>query len=662
MSIELGHFALILAAAVAVGQAVIGFVFWRSGGRATAYVRQAAILHFLLIAASFAALVQAFVLSDFSLALARNYSHTLQPLLFKITSVWGNHEGSLLLWVLILAFFGAAVAVFGRKLPEDLQALVLAVQGMLGAFFVGFTVFTSNPFARLDPVPFEGKDLNPILQDIGLAIHPPLLYVGYVGLSVCFSFAVAALISGRIDAAWARWVRPWALGSWVFLTLGITMGSYWAYYELGWGGWWFWDPVENASLMPWLAATALLHSALVMEKRAALKVWTIFLAILAFSLSLLGMFLVRSGILTSVHSFASDPTRGLVILGMLVFVIGGAFALFAWRGSSLRVGGLFAPISREGALIVNNLFLATGVIAVLVGTLYPLLLQAFGGRTISVGGPFFDLTFGSLMVPILILLPLGPFLAWKRGDLVAVVQRLAGAAGLTLLITIVLFMLGGAKISLATFGLLLGVWVSVGAVAELVDRTKVGRIPLLQSWNRLKGLPKVTWSTTIAHLGVGIFVLGVVTVSAWQTEAVVSLKLGESVELSGYEVRMANIEQLAGPNFVTERVAFDVISPSNKASRTVSEKRVYTASRQPSTEAAILTYGFSQLYISLGDSDDEGARVVRVWYKPFIILIWLGAVLMAGAGILSLSDRRLRIGAPKTARQKTARQKVEPAE
>ncbi len=657
MSVELGHFALVLSAAIALGQSVIGFAFWRNGGRITAYVRYAAILHFLLIAAAFIALVQAFVLSDFSVALAYGYSHTLQPLLYKITSVWGNHEGSMLLWVLVLALFGAAVAVFGRNLPDDLLALVLAVQGALGAAFVSFTIFTSNPFARLFPVPFEGRDLNPILQDIGLAIHPPLTYIGYVGLSVCFSFAVAALISGRVDAVWARWVRPWALASWTFLTLGIAMGSYWAYYELGWGGWWFWDPVENSSLMPWLATTALLHSALVMEKRNSLKVWTIFLAILSFSLSLLGMFLVRSGILTSVHSFASDPTRGLVILAMLVVSIGGAFALFAWRARSLRMGGLFAPISREGALILNNLFLATSVVAVMVGTLYPLILQALGGPLISVGAPFFDLTFSIIMVPLLLILPLGPFLAWKRGDLIAVTQRLAGAAAVTVLASVIVFVLGGGQVSLATFGLLVGFWVSIGALAELVDRVKLGRIPLPQSWRRLKGLPKNAWSTSIAHFGMGIVVLGVVSTSAWETERVDSLNIGQSVDLGGYEVRLAGSEQLVGPNYIADRATFEVTAPGGGVRSTSSEKRVYTASQQPSTEAAILTYGFSQLYISIGETDENGARVVRIWYKPFITLMWYGSLILAGAGFLSLSDRRLRVGAPKTARRR-----LEPAE
>ena len=399
-------------------------------------------LQFILVAAAFGALIQAFVTSDFSLALAYEHSHSLQPLLFKITSVWGNHEGSMVLWILILVLMGAAVAVFGRSLPRELLTLVLSIQGLLVAAFGAFTLFTSNPFLRLDPAPIEGQELNPILQDIGLAIHPPLLYTGYVGFSICFSFAVAALISGRIDAAWARWVRPWALLSWCFLTLGIAMGSYWAYYELGWGGWWFWDPVENASFMPWLAGTALLHSALVMEKRSALKIWTIFLSLITFSLSLLGTFMVRSGVLTSVHTFASDPTRGLVILALLALFIGGAFALFAMRAPTLRAGGLFAPVSREGALILNNLFLATAAAAVLVGTLYPLLLEALTGKTISVGAPFFNLTFGAVIAPLLIVLPFGPFLAWKRGDLVAVTQRLAVAAGAAVFGAILVVALG----------------------------------------------------------------------------------------------------------------------------------------------------------------------------------------------------------------------------
>ncbi len=650
MPIELGHFALILAGTIALAQTGVGFFFWRVGGRITSYLRQAAVLQFLLVVASFLALVQAFMISDFSLELAYGYSYTLQPLLYKITAVWGNHEGSLLLWIVIMTGFGAAVAFFGKNLPSDLLALVLAVQGALGAAFIAFSLFTSNPFTRLFPAPLEGRDLNPILQDVGLAIHPPLLYLGYVGLSICFSFAVAALISGRIDAAWARWVRPWALGSWAFLTLGIAMGSYWAYYELGWGGWWFWDPVENASLMPWLAATALLHSAIVMEKRNALKVWTIFLAILAFSLSLLGMFLVRSGILTSVHSFASDPTRGMVILSMLTAVIGGAYGLFAWRAKSLRAGGLFAPISREGMLVVNNLFLATAVIAVLVGTLYPLVLEATNGVLISVGAPFFDLTFGVLMAPLLIIIPFGPFMAWKRGDFVAVTQRMAGAAGLTILITIVLVMISGGKISLASLGLLLGTWVGIGAIAEIVDRIKLGKIKFSQSWAHLKGIPKIAWTTMLAHFGVGIFVIGVVSVTAWEAERVEKVAVGQTLEIAGYEVKMLDVSRRLEDNFVAEKVVFEVTSPLGWVTQTASEKRVYTASQIPTTEAGMLTYGFSQIYITLGDLSEDGVRIVRVWYKPFIVLIWLGTLFMAGAGFLSLSDRRLRIGVPKSAR------------
>jgi cytochrome c-type biogenesis protein CcmF len=646
MAIELGHFALILAFAIACGASVVGFAFWRNGERAARWMQQAAILQFVLVAAAFLALIQAFVASDFSLKLAYEHSHSLQPLLFKITSVWGNHEGSMILWVLILVAFGAAVAHFGRHLPRDLQTLVLAMQSLLVAAFTGFTIFTSNPFARLVPAPFEGQDLNPVLQDIGLAIHPPLLYTGYVGFSVCFSFAIAALISGRIDASWARWVRPWALLSWTFLTLGIAMGSYWAYYELGWGGWWFWDPVENASFMPWLAGTALLHSALVMEKRNALKIWTVFLSIITFSLSLLGTFLVRSGILTSVHTFASDPTRGLVILTLLALFIGGAFFLFAMRASSLRAGGLFAPISREGALILNNLFLATATGAVLVGTLYPLVLDALTGQVISVGGPFFNLTFGALMAPLLIVLPFGPFLAWKRGDVVAVAQRLMGAAALAILAAILVTVLTGGTVSLAPLGLLLGFWVSFGALAELVDRSKLGRIRLIDSLRRLAGLPRNAWSTAIAHFGLGVTVIGIVMTSAWQTELVTTLNPGQHAEIAGYTLRFDGLTDVPGPNYAAQHGNFTITAPDGSTRPAVAERRIYTASGQPTTEAAIETYGFSQFYLQLGEAT-ETSHVVRIWFKPYVTLIWLGAVVMALAGFLSLSDRRLRVGAPK---------------
>ncbi len=653
MSIELGHFALILAFGIASVSAVMGLVFWKRDAFA-GYLQQGALLQFLLVAAAFGALIQAFVVSDFSLKLAADHSFSLQPLIYKITAVWGNHEGSMVLWVLILVIMGAAVAASGRSLPKDLLTLVLAMQSLLTAAFLGFTIFTSNPFARLVPAPFEGQDLNPVLQDIGLAIHPPLLYAGYVGFSICFSFAIAALISGKIDAAWARWVRPWTLFSWAFLTLGIAMGSYWAYYELGWGGWWFWDPVENASFMPWLAGTALLHSALVMEKRNALKIWTIFLSIITFSLSLLGTFMVRSGILTSVHTFAADPTRGMVILALLALFIGGAFALFAFRAGSLKHGGLFAPISREGALILNNLFLASATAAVLVGTLYPLVLDALTGETISVGEPFFNLTFGIIMVPLLIVLPFGPFLGWKRGDLIAVTQRLAGAAGLALFATILCFALTGASISLAPLGLLLGFWVSFGALAELIDRAKFFRTDVVTSFRRLFGLPRTAWATALAHLGMGLTVIGIVAASAWQVEVVTTMTEGQVSTIAGYEVSFQGIRHEEGPNFTSDTGTFSVASPGGELRTTAAERRTYVASGMPTTEAAILTYGLSQLYLQLGEPQADGQSVVRLWYKPYVTLIWLGCVLMAGAGFLSLSYRRLRIGAPKPSQARVA--------
>ena len=438
--VETGHFALVLAFALALVQSTLPLIGARKGDeRMMAVGAPAAMMGFALIALSFGALTMAYLQSDFSVANVWENSHSLKPTLFKLTGTWGNHEGSMVLWVLILTFFGALVAVFGANLPASLRANVLAVQGWIGAAFMLFILVTSNPFARLIPAPFEGRDLNPVLQDIGLAVHPPMLYLGYVGFSVCFSFAVAALIDGRVDAAWARWVRPWTLAAWMFLTGGIAMGSYWAYYELGWGGFWFWDPVENASFMPWLAGTALLHSALVMEKRSALKIWTILLAILTFSLSLLGTFLVRSGVLTSVHAFATDPGRGIFILAILTVFIGGSLALFAFRAPSLSAGGLFHPISREGALVLNNLFLTTATATVLVGTLYPLLVEAVAGDKISVGAPFFNLTFGLLMVPLLLAVPFGPMLAWKRGDLFAAAQRLTAAFGGALLAVLIVF-------------------------------------------------------------------------------------------------------------------------------------------------------------------------------------------------------------------------------
>src|SRR5215467_6734880 len=516
MIAELGHYALVLALALALVQASVPI--WGAHTHDPALMAvgtSTALAQFAFVALSFAALTWCHVASDFSLITVFENSHSAKPLIYKITGVWGNHEGSMLLWVLILALFGALVAAFGANLPAALKATVLAVQAWIAAAFYLFILVTSNPFARIPNPPFEGRDLNPILQDPGLAIHPPLLYLGYVGFSITFSFAIAALIEGRIDAAWARWVRPWALVAWMFLTLGIAMGSFWAYYTLGWGGWWFWDPVENASLMPWLAGTALLHSAVVMEKRDALKVWTVLLAILAFSLSLVGTFLVRSGVLTSVHAFATDPTRGVFILAILLLFIGGSLALFAWRAPLLKQGGLFAPISREGALVLNNLFLVSACATVFVGTLYPLALEALTGEKISVGAPFFNATFAPLFVLLLLAVPFGPLLAWKRGDLLGVAQRLVGAAGIAVIAVAVIFAMEGGGPLLVPFAIGLAVYVMAGALTEIVERTGLLRVPFATAFARARGLPRSAWGATFAHFGLGITLLGIIGETQW---------------------------------------------------------------------------------------------------------------------------------------------------
>ena len=653
MGAELGHFALILALVVALAQSTIPFVgAMRGDERLMAVAGPAAITQFLFIGISFALLVNAYVLSDFSVLNVAENSHSAKPLLYKVTGVWGNHEGSMLLWVLVLAFCGALVAVFSQNLLDRLRALVLSVQGWIAAAFLLFVLFTSNPFLRLVPAPIEGNDLNPVLQDIGLAIHPPLLYLGYVGCSISFAFAIAALIDGRIDAAWARWVRPWTLAAWMFLTLGIAMGSYWAYYELGWGGFWFWDPVENASFMPWLAVTALLHSAIVMEKRNALRIWTVLLAILAFSLSLLGAFLVRSGVLTSVHTFAADPTRGVFILAILVVFIGGALALFAFRASSLAPGGIFAPISREGALILNNLFLTAAAGAVLIGTLYPLILESLTGEMISVGAPFFNLIFLPLITPLLIIVPFGPLLAWKRGDLGAAAERLVFAFGAAILAALVSAWLAGAENVLALFGVALGVWLIVGALSEVAYRVKLFAVPFPETMRRLAGLPRSAYGTMLAHAGVGVTVLGIVAATNFMTEQIVTMRPGDSITAGGRLVTFDDVGLRDGPNFA-ETVAHFTVRSDGGTVATVMEptKRQFAARQTETTEAAIATFGFSQLYLSLGDIAPDKATVVRVYWKPLVTLIWLGSLVMALGGILSLSDRRLRVGAPRPARK-----------
>ena len=646
---ELGHYALVLALALMLVQSTVPLIgLARGDARLVAVSATTPIAGFGFVGIAFAALTAAYVTSDFSVLNVWQNSHSQKPLLFKFSGVWGNHEGSMLLWVLILALFGALLATFGGNLPAGLRARALAVQGWIGSAFLVFILFTSNPFARLDPAPLEGRDLNPILQDIGLAIHPPLLYLGYVGFSVAFSFAVAALIEGRTDAAWARWVRPWTLAAWMFLTAGIAMGSYWAYYELGWGGFWFWDPVENASFMPWLAGTALLHSAVVMEKRGALKVWTVLLAILTFSLSLLGTFLVRSGVLTSVHTFATDPTRGVFILAILILFIGGALALFAWRAPELKQGGLFAPISREGALVFNNLFLVAGAATVLVGTLYPLALEAATGEKISVGAPFFNRTFGPLMIPLLMAMPFGPLLGWKRGDLYGVSQRLGVAMIAALAAAAITYVAYGGKGVLAPFGLALGAWIVAGALIDLGERLMLFRVGFSTSLARVFSLPRSALGAALAHAGVGLSLIGLVATSAYQTEAVVAVRPGESFELSGYTLTFEGVSPVTGPNYREERAQF-VVSRGGKEFSLAPAKRFYEAREMATTEAAIETIGLSQLYVSLGDRIESGAIAVRASWKPLVTLIWLGALVAALGGALSLTDRRLRIGAPRRA-------------
>ncbi|KUM24266.1 cytochrome C biogenesis protein CcmF [Mesorhizobium loti] len=653
--VETGHFALVLAFALSLVQMLVPLVGARTGNqRLMAVGGPVAVTGFALTALSFTALATAYAGSDFSVASVWENSHSLQPMIYKITGTWGNHEGSMLLWVLILTFFGALVAVFGNNLPATLKANVIAVQGMIGAAFFLFILATSNPFIRLNPAPIEGRDLNPILQDLGLAIHPPLLYLGYVGFSICFSFSVAALIEGRIDASWARWVRPWTLVAWMFLTGGIAMGSYWAYYELGWGGFWFWDPVENASFMPWLAGTALLHSAIVMEKRSALKIWTLLLAILTFSLSLLGTFLVRSGVLTSVHAFATDPARGVFILCILTLFIGGSLALFALRASRLTAGGLFHPISREGALVLNNLFLTTATATVFVGTLYPLALEAITGGKISVGAPFFDLTFGPLMLPLLAIVPFGPLLAWKRGDVFAASQRLMAAFALALAAMLVTGLLIDGASVFAALGVGLAVWLVAGALTDLAVKSGVGSVTPAIMFRRFAGLPRSVFGTALAHLGLGLTLLGIVGTLSFGTEKILTMRPGETVELSVYTLRFEGLLPLKGPNFTEDRGRFLLISDGNADGEITSAKRFYPVRQTVTTESGIRTLGLSQLYLSLGDEGNDGSVVVRLWWKPLVTLIWGGGLVMMAGAAMSLLDRRLRVGAPARRRKPAA--------
>ena len=657
MIVELGHFALILALCTAIVQSVLPL--WGAqrnipGFMATA--TPAALVQFGLILVSFAALTYAYVVSDFTVLNVVQNSHTLKPLLYKISGVWGNHEGSLLLWVLILALFGAIVGVFGRNLPPGLKSRTLAVQGMIAVGFILFMVLTSNPFARVDPAPVNGQDLNPLLQDPGLAFHPPMLYVGYVGFSIVFSFAIAALIEGRVDAAWARWVRPWTLLAWVFLTFGIALGSWWAYYELGWGGWWYWDPVENASFMPWLLGTALLHSAVVVEKRDALKTWTILLAILTFGLSLIGTFLVRSGVLTSVHAFATDPDRGVFILALLVIAIGGGLALYAYRAPQLKGGGLFAPISREGALVLNNLLLTAATVTVFLGTLYPLFLEALGGGKVSVGPPYFNATFIPLMLPLVAALGIGPMMAWKRADLKGALQRLKVAFVITGVVFVVCAYLLWGRSVFGMLGLALAAWLATAVLVEFAERIGVGKgIGWNGIWRRARTMPRASFGMMVAHLGVAVAMTGMTASTLWETEEITVMQPGEMLKVAGYDFTFQGAGPVTGPNYRATEGRFLVEAGGETIARLTPQKRQYVVTGRETTEAAIRTRPLGDLFAVIGDPQDNGpGYTVRLYFKPLVSWIWFGCGFMGLGGLISLTDRRLRVGAPTRARRRGA--------
>jgi len=642
--IETGHFLLIVALATGLFQAVVPLIGVLSDDkRMVASARPVAVLVFVLTALAFVTLVHAYVISDFSVVNVAQNSHSEKPLLYKITGVWSNHEGSMLLWLLILTFFTMLFAVFARYLPVRFAALTIAVQGMIATAFSSFILFTSNPYLRLDPPALQGRGLNPVLQDIGLALHPPVLYLGYVGFSLCFSLTVAALICGRIDAVFGRWLRPWALISWVFLTGGITLGSYWAYYELGWGGYWFWDPVENASLMPWLMGTALLHSAIVLEKRGRLKLWALLLAIITFSFSLLGTFLVRSGILTSVHSFVSSPQRGIVILGLLAVFIGGALFLFALRAPAIKNSGYFPPISREGALVLNNLLLGTAAATVLVGTVYPLLLDMLTGVKISVGAPFFNITVGALAVPLLVLVPFGPLLGWKRGDIAAACRRLWPALAAAFLTAGFVLYLVQARAFVAVMLLALAAWVICGALCELFVRSGGAETSLAGRLRRLWQLPAGFWGTACAHMGVGVTLLGIITVATFGEERIAVLAPQEHIDIHGRQLVFERYGAAEGKNYYDIQLYFTLKDGGVPVGPVVvAARRTFPVQSMQTSEAGLLWRGLSQYYVAAGDNRGDNKTVVSVWWKPAVLCIWLGGFLMMAGGLLSLADRRLR--------------------
>ena len=648
MITELGHFALILAFSLSIVQMIVPMigVKYRLGNWIN-LSSALATFQFLFTFISFVALMNAFITSDFSVKLVFKNSHSLKPMLYKVSGTWGNHEGSMLLWVLILTFFGFLVAVFGTNLRSDFKARVLSVQSAIGVCFFAFILFTSNPFQRYDIVPFNGQDLNPLLQDPGLAFHPPFLYMGYVGLSMSFSFAIAALMEGRVDAIWARWVRPWALMAWTFLTVGIAMGSWWAYYELGWGGWWFWDPVENASFMPWLISGALLHSAIVLEKREILKNWTILLAILAFSFSLIGTFIVRSGIITSVHAFANDPTRGIFILIILFIATGGALILFAVQSHKIKSNNTFSLVSRESALVLNNLLLMVSAFVVFIGTLWPLFADLFFDKKLSVGAPFFDLAFTPFFIIIAIILPVGSSLAWKRGNFNRSIAALWPAMIFGIVIGSAIWVLQTGGRMMAPIGISLATWLICGAVADLWSRAQAKTIKL--KIKRILNFHRSDFGKLFAHSGLGITIFGIAAITAWEIEDIRVVKEGENFNVGSYNFLFQGVTTGSEKNYLVTRGDFLVKKNGEEIARMYPEKRFYPVARMWTTEASIDQSITRDLYIVIGEEQDDESWSVRTYIKPFANWIWFGALVMALGGLLSISDRRLRFsaGAPR---------------
>ena len=642
---EIGHFALIMALCVALVQGVVSIAGAQFGIRSwMAMARPAAQAYFVFIAVAFGCLLYAFISNDFSVRYVATVSNSMLPLIYRIGALWGGHEGSLLLWTLLLGVWTLAVSRFSRNLPLDMVSRVIGVMGLISLGFLLFMLFTSNPFERLLPAAADGRDLNPLLQDPGLVFHPPLLYTGYVGFSVAFAFAIAALLGGHMDATWARWSRPWTTVAWVFLTIGIALGSWWAYYELGWGGWWFWDPVENASFMPWLVGTALVHSLAVTEKRGSFKNWTVLLAIFAFSLSLLGTFLVRSGVLTSVHAFATDPERGVFILGFLVTVIGGSLALFAWRAPKVGMGGRFALLSRETFLLMNNVLLTVAAGAVLLGTLYPLILDALDMGKISVGPPYFDTVFLPLMVPLVFLMGVGPIARWKQASIPDLAVRLRWAAAVSVVMALILPFVMGQWSSLASLGFALAFWVFSSVVVTVRDRLRsTGGQASGGILRRIAGLPRAFIGMNLAHLGIGIFIIGVTMVKTYEVEKDVRMEVGDTVTMAAYTFRFDGVTEAEGPNYRAFRGQVLVTRGGEPEAVLFPEKRTYFVQTMPMTEAAIDTGLFRDLYVSLGEPVSNGAWSVRVYYKPFVDWIWGGALVMALGGLFAISDRRYRL-------------------